>query len=103
MSQITSCPVDHAAPAASCPVDHASTPPVLPPNHPPIPLSPADASSCPYGAEAQDSLTELNNMPAPNQLPSPGQRELLSTEREKSTIPMGGKHEGQLWVYPSEQ
>lgn len=40
-------------------------------------------------------------MPAPNQLPSPGQPFPLSTERIKSTIPKAGTEE--KWVYPSEQ
>ncbi|KAI9352676.1 cytochrome c/c1 heme-lyase [Obelidium mucronatum] len=39
----------------------------------------------------------------PNQKPAVGQKEPLATEREVSTIPMGGKHEGKYWVYPSEQ
>ncbi|KAJ3032221.1 hypothetical protein HDV00_007956 [Rhizophlyctis rosea] len=83
--------------------------PSLPEGHPPIPAHamnglPIDANSCPYSAERQEAeLNPLNNMPAPNQLPAPGQAAPLSTEREKSTIPMGGKHEGQVWVYPSEQ
>ncbi|KAJ3297211.1 hypothetical protein HK104_000728 [Borealophlyctis nickersoniae] len=42
-------------------------------------------------------------MPPPNQLPAAGQKAPLSTEREESTIPMGGKFEGKVWVYPSEQ
>ncbi|KAJ3054344.1 hypothetical protein HK097_002067, partial [Rhizophlyctis rosea] len=82
----------------------------LPPGHPPVPHDPSnplaslDANSCPYSAERQEAeLNPSNNMPPPNQLPAPGQATPLSTEREKSTIPMGGKHEGNVWVYPSEQ
>lgn len=42
-------------------------------------------------------------MPPPNQRPSPGQPFLLSTEREKSTIPRGGLEKEDNWQYPSEQ
>ena len=43
-----------------------------------------------------------NNMPVePNQLPFPGQRRYISTEREASTIPKGGTET--TWVYPSPQ
>ena len=27
----------------------------------------------------------------------------LSQERDKSSIPMGGKYDGHVWIYPSEQ
>ena len=48
------------------------------------------------------ALDPKNNMPAmANQLPAPGQRELLSTTREASTIPKGGTHA--TWLYPSPQ
>nr|CAD7392332.1 unnamed protein product [Timema cristinae] len=40
-------------------------------------------------------------MPAPNQLPSPGQPFSLPTKRELSTIPKAGTDE--VWVYPSQQ
>ena len=47
-------------------------------------------------------LNPSNNMPAvANQRPSPGQRELMSTHREASTIPKGGTQS--TWVYPSPQ
>ncbi|KAI8614548.1 cytochrome c/c1 heme-lyase [Chytriomyces sp. MP71] len=43
-------------------------------------------------------------MPAtPNLAQAWGQLERLSTEREVSSIPMAGKHEGKTWVCPSEQ
>lgn len=42
-----------------------------------------------------------NNMPNLSQLPSAGQRQLLTTEREVSTIPKGGTEA--TWVYPSPQ
>ena len=46
-------------------------------------------------------LDPTNNMPVvANQLPWPGQRELLSTERVPSTIAKGG---GGRWVFPSQQ
>lgn len=42
-----------------------------------------------------------NQMPVqPNQNPWPGQRRLLSTERQRSAIPKGG---GGQWVFPSPQ
>lgn len=49
-------------------------------------------------------LDKKNMMPAvPNQLPSPGQKKPLSTDREKSTIPKAGADEQETWTYPSEQ
>ncbi|ORY48313.1 cytochrome c and c1 heme-lyase [Rhizoclosmatium globosum] len=46
----------------------------------------------------------LNNMPiTPNQTPAKDQKAPLSIDREISTIPMAGKHDGKNWVYPSEQ
>ncbi|KAI9208096.1 cytochrome c/c1 heme-lyase [Polychytrium aggregatum] len=51
----------------------------------------------------QEQINPLNNMLPPNQAPAPGQKQQLSIDREKSSIPMGGKFEGQVWVYPSEQ
>lgn len=41
-------------------------------------------------------------MPAPNQLPAPGQPFPLSTNRVRSTIPKAGT-ESEKWEYPSEQ
>jgi cytochrome c heme-lyase len=47
-------------------------------------------------------IDPTNQMPAvANQLPAPGQKESLPTEREQSTIPKGGT-EG-TWTYPSPQ
>ncbi|KAH9268732.1 hypothetical protein BASA83_009215 [Batrachochytrium salamandrivorans] len=42
-------------------------------------------------------------MPPPNQRPAPNQALRLETERETSTIPMGGAQSGSNWIYPSEQ
>jgi len=47
-------------------------------------------------------IDPTNMMPPPNQQPSPGQPFLLSTDREKSTIPKANV-EGETWLYPSEQ
>jgi hypothetical protein len=47
-------------------------------------------------------LDPKNNMPSvPNQMPAVGQRQLLSTERQQSTIPKGGTDGS--WTYPSAQ
>ncbi|KAJ3346967.1 hypothetical protein HDU83_002521 [Entophlyctis luteolus] len=101
---------------------------MLPDGHPPVPL---DASSCPYHADADpDVLRQANstspktivdtppntsedpgsgtdprnNMPLhPHQHMARGQSAPLSIQREVSSIPMGGKHDGKFWVYPSEQ
>ncbi|KAJ3187776.1 hypothetical protein HDU85_006169 [Gaertneriomyces sp. JEL0708] len=108
--QPTACPVDHksmktAEQAPSCPVDHEPGT-KLPENHPPVnPLASLDAESCPYSAERQEAelLAQSNNMPPPSQLPAPDQKTPLAVEREKSSIPMGGKFDGKVWVYPSEQ
>lgn len=51
-------------------------------------------------------LDASNLMPAtPNQLPSPGQRDPLSTDRAKSTIPKQISTDGssETWTYPSPQ
>lgn len=49
-----------------------------------------------------DVLDPRNNMPLePNQLPCPGQRKPLSTERVASTIPKGGTES--TWLFPSPQ
>lgn len=49
-----------------------------------------------------DVLDPRNNMPLePNQLPCPGQRKPLSTERVASNIPKGGT-DG-TWLFPSPQ
>lgn len=54
-----------------------------------------------YGQE----LDKANMMPStPNQLPAPGQKQPLSTDRIKSSIPKGGgDKKGQTWTYPSPQ
>jgi cytochrome c heme-lyase len=47
-------------------------------------------------------LDPRNNMPLePNQLPCPGQRKPLTTERVASNIPKGGTES--TWVFPSPQ
>eukprot|EP00842_Homolaphlyctis_polyrhiza_P001615 jgi/Hompol1/2454/HPOL_005576-RA len=68
------------------------------------PAKPQDRSTegCRFSAD-DAALAALNNMPAPGQRPSEGQRIPLPTEREVSSIPMGGAHTGSNWVYPSEQ
>lgn len=53
------------------------------------------------GAKEAD-IDPTNHMPPPNQVPSPGQPFLLSTDRQKSSIPKVTA-EGETWVYPSEQ
>lgn len=54
------------------------------------------------GLPGQDVLDPKNNMPLePNQQPCPGQKRLLSTERQASNIPKGGTES--TWVYPSPQ
>lgn len=53
-------------------------------------------------APRADILDPKNNMPLePNQQPCPGQRKLLSTQRQASSIPKGGTDS--TWVYPSPQ
>jgi len=44
----------------------------------------------------------LQQMPPPNQRPSPDQPFSLSTDRELSTIPRADK-DNECWVYPSQQ
>lgn len=53
-----------------------------------------------YGQE----LDKANLMPAtPNQLPAPGQKHPLSTNRVISSIPKAGGGENETWTYPSPQ
>ena len=55
--------------------------------------------ACPIAAPQIDPR---NMMPLePNQQPSPGQRQLISTQRVQSNIPKGGT-DG-TWLYPSPQ
>ena len=52
---------------------------------------------------ASEVENPANRMPAsPNQMPAPGQRAALPTDRVTSTIPSGTSSEP-LWVYPSQQ
>lgn len=52
--------------------------------------------------DGKQQMNPKNNMPVDaNQSPAPGQRKLLSTEREVSSIPKGGTTG--TWVYPSPQ
>lgn len=121
------CPVDHAAmsdhqirafmskaphpppvrsdqppstsPESQCPVDHANLSKeqleAYKAAHPPAAPAVYDV----YGQQ----LDSANMMPAtPNQLPSPGQANPLSTDREKSSIPKAGTAH-QTWTYPSPQ
>jgi len=70
----------------------------------------ADASTCPVPEEYRgkqifdvysQKLNPRNNMPNLNNEPIAGQKEVISQERQKSTIPKAGT-EG-TWVYPSPQ
>jgi cytochrome c heme-lyase len=90
------CPVVHkkAAPKAEekpsggCPVVHKK--------------APEKPSACPV-VHGSEQLDPTNMMPAPNQDAAPGQTAYLSKDRVESTIPRGAAHEGENWVYPSEQ
>uniref|UniRef100_A0A914ZKX8 Holocytochrome c-type synthase n=1 Tax=Parascaris univalens TaxID=6257 RepID=A0A914ZKX8_PARUN len=55
-------------------------------------------STCPLKHTTNDPL---NNMPPPNQCPSPDQPFPLSTDREQSSIPKADSNE--YWQYPSPQ
>lgn len=67
--------------AMACPVDHTKIP--------------TDKGECPV--ESEGRMDMLNAMPADlrKQLPSPGQRRPLSTERMRSSIPK--EKEGEAW------
>lgn len=76
------------------------------------PLTEEASSGCPvkhsgsrqeYNVYGQ-KINPDNNMPSnPNQLPNSLQNELLSTDRERSTIPKGGTSDDKTWTYPSAQ
>lgn len=73
---------------SACPVKHSS--------------SSSESSQVQYNVYSQP-LDPKNNMPSvANQLPSAHQKEELSTDRKKSTIPKGGT-DNDTWVYPSPQ
>ncbi|KAI5815151.1 cytochrome c/c1 heme-lyase [Pyronema omphalodes] len=99
-----------AAPAAAPPAGHptSGTPPPSCPMHKPDTSVPAAAppSECPYTPEqakqaADQTMNPLNfmfaNLP---QTRAPGQKTVLPTEREISSIPKG---DGGNWEYPSPQ
>nr|DBA44775.1 TPA_exp: holocytochrome c synthase [Huperzia lucidula] len=55
-----------------------------------------------YGFPPSEEINPANRMPKrANQRPAAGQKELLSTSRQRSTIPKGGTDE--TWLYPSPQ
>ena len=59
-----------------------------------------EALSC--CAHSQEAVDSRNQMPRePNQQPCAGQRKVISTHRELSTIPKGGTDV--TWLYPSPQ
>lgn len=63
--------------------------------------SPASQQGPVYNVYSQE-INPDNKMPqSPNQQPAPGQKQPLSTQRQKSTIPKGGDND--TWTYPSEQ
>lgn len=119
--------------ADGCPVDHENMSPdqiaafmsqhsraALPPKHPnPAKAQPEPGQTALPLEEKSDTTpkTEMydvygqqldasNMMPTtPNQLPSPGQQQPLSTDRVQSTIPKPAddSESKQTWVYPSPQ
>jgi cytochrome c heme-lyase len=100
-------PTDNAN-ASGCPVKHTSRP------NNNDQTSSSSSSACPVAARGSSKavaynvysqpIDPTNQMPAvANQLPAPMQKEKLSTERVKSTIPKGGVDGGETWSYPSPQ
>lgn len=81
---------------AKCPVSHNSTV---------FSTISKKESGCPMKQKAYnvygEEIDPSNNMPPPNQNPSPGQRMSLSINRIQSTIPKGGTDS--TWAYPSPQ
>ncbi len=63
-------------------------------------LCASEALSC--CVHAQEAVDSRNQMPRePNQQPCAGQRKVISSHRELSTIPKGGTDTA--WLYPSPQ
>lgn len=88
---------------SGCPM-HADKKKTLTEPAKPVDYKSTMASGCPIGADGKGTPNDFNPnnmMPAPNQLPAPGQPFPLSTQRVKSTIPKAGTEE--KWEYPSEQ
>jgi len=67
--------------------------------------NPNPPSECPMSENAQSDIDPTNNMPPPNQRPSPDQPFQLSTHRVSSSIPkFAPKGEvDKTWQYPSPQ
>jgi len=61
------------------------------------------AASAAWSTAQMKQIDPNNMMPPPNQLPAPGQKIGLSTDREISTIPRASDDVEDKWVYPSEQ
>ena len=92
----------------------AATPgcPVKAPKNTSTTESSASSGECPVKVKGKSTtqynvysqpIDPNNNMPSvANQLPSPTQNEMLSTERIRSTIPKGGS-DADTWTYPSPQ
>jgi cytochrome c heme-lyase len=99
------CPVKRAEPAAAAAAtDSAAACPVKGAGVTGNVGAPVTASTLQqqYNVYAQP-IDPSNRMPLnPNQLPAPGQKKLLSTERVKSFIPKGGT-DAETWQYPSPQ
>lgn len=74
---------------------------------------PAKDEGCGGGQRSTgEALDPKNHMPAqPNQLPAPGQRAVLPTQRRRSSIPKAGDtptsgnqpNDEEVWLYPSPQ
>jgi cytochrome c heme-lyase len=92
---------NNATQASNCPVPEEVRRPVYNVYNQRIDDSGGASSSAP-AAEGSPMMDPKNNMPlVPNQQPFPGQRKLLSTARQDSTIPKGGTES--TWTYPSPQ
>lgn len=92
---------DTSAKRDACPVDHKnmSKEQIAASMH----KRNTDSPNTVYDVYGQQ-LDKSNMMPStPNQLPSPGQKEPLSTHRVKSNIPKAGEQSDQTWTYPSPQ
>jgi len=101
---------NNSVPPPECPMHEEKVMPAIPPECPMQKQNLEIPPECPMHQDASKSSTNendinpLNMMPPPNQRPAPDQPFLLSTDREKSSIPKAtedGSHE--TWTYPSEQ
>lgn len=119
MASTTQLPAEHPSPPLAD-TTPSTSPPKSPADNTSLPkdksngssLDPNTGSNTPPSNRDQDPIYDVygqqldksNLMPStPNQLPAPGQKQPLSTDRIQSSIPKSGGDTSETWTYPSPQ